>query len=259
MSAFLKSLENIEYRFQSQKMAPNFRIISNSTNIQSSKLNIEIGSKLHGSVIPFVGIHPEAVMQFGPAANAREKVDDYCHQLQVLLESASGMGEIGLDPKYGYEDLQLHILMNQLGITESKPLLPISIHTRNTIEQVLSILSTFRVFNRVLFHWFAGNQSDLEKVQSKGYFVSFGPALIFSKRLQSLLRSANLKLVLSETDSPLIFSSISKKKPLSPFAVTSVIFKMAEVTGASYDEMSHIMEENTNDYLQAQNSLRVST
>jgi TatD DNase family protein len=259
MAAFLKSLENIENNFQSQKWPPKYRIISNSTNIQSSKRNIEISSKLHRSVIPFVGIHPETVMEIGPAKNIGEKIEDYCHQLEDILESARGMGEVGLDPKYGYEDLQLLILKNQLEILESKPSLPISIHTRNTIEQVLEILSTFKVSNRVLFHWFAGNQSDLENVQSKGYFVSFGPALIFSKRLQSLLRSANLKLVLAETDSPLIFSSISKKEPLSPFAVTSVIFKMAEVTGSSYDEMSYIMEKNTDDYLQAQNSLRVST
>ena len=259
MSAFLKSLENIEYNFQSQKGPLNFRIISNSTDIQSSKRNIEIGSKLYRSVIPFVGIHPETVMEIGPTADAREKVEDYCHQLEDLLERARGIGEIGLDPKYGYEDLQLLILKNQLEIFESKPLLPVSIHTRNSIEQVLEILSTFRVSNRVLFHWFAGDQSGLEKIQSKGYFVSFGPALIFSNRLQSLLISANLKLVLAETDSPLIFSSISKKEPLSPFAVTSVIFKMAEVTGSSYDDVSRVIEENTDDYLQAQNSLRVST
>jgi TatD family hydrolase len=258
MFHFLKSLENIEFKFPSRSRV-RFRIISNSANIPSSETNLKIASKFHGSVIPFVGIHPGVVMDSASPTITVKNLEYSCNQLVKLLQRASGIGEIGLDPKYGHEEIQLQILEKQLQLSESRPSIPISIHTRNTVEKVSEILSTFRLSKRVLFHWFAGTESELERIQSRGFFASFGPALIFSKRLQNLLRSANQKLVLAETDSPIIFSSISKTQPLSPFAVSSVIFKMAEIRQSTYEDMLCLMEENANDFLQAQNSLRVRT
>jgi TatD DNase family protein len=256
MDGFLESLGNTKVNPQVTD-GPNFRIISNSTDILSSERNVELGAKFPGQIIPFVGIHPQSVEQMALSAVREGGLGRYFERLNYLVSIANGIGEIGLDPKYGYDDLQLKIFQKQLEICESARFVPISIHSRNSVERVSELLPSFGLSKRVLFHWFAGTESELTKIQSRGYFVSFGPSVIFSKRIQGLAKSADSKLVLAETDSPLLFPPISEKDPLSPFAVSSVIFKLGEVRSLTYEKMLFEIEQNSNEYLQAQNSLRV--
>ncbi len=256
LSGFLNSLKNIKKEAR-EGGGPQFRVISNSTDVESSRKNIEIASSLPGLVMAFVGIHPQAVVEKGPGKVTKSNSEEAIKLVDNLVDNARGIGEIGLDSKYGLEELQLEIFKRELEIAESKPWLPISLHTRNTIEKVAEILSSYQLSNRVLLHWFAGTDSELRKIQARGYYVSFGPALIFSKRLQGLAKAATEGLILAETDSPLVFSSLMGSEPVSPFIISSVIFKLSEVRNMSYDETMFVMEENAERYIQAQNSLRV--
>jgi TatD DNase family protein len=257
MGGFLESLRNLQYVLPNVRNQ-GFRIITNSTDIRSSKRNLEIAAQHQSVVIPFVGIHPQAVTAFASSKTIGEHFNDHLDQLVHLIGKAMGIGEIGLDPKYGFDDLQLQIFQKQLGISESVPIAPICIHSRDCVAKVLELLPSFRLSKRILFHWFAGTESELARLQSRGYFVSFGPSIIFSKRIQTLAKLANPELILAETDSPLLFSSLQTKEPLSPFAVCSVLFKLAEVKGANYENMLAEIEENSNKYLQAQSSLRLN-
>jgi TatD DNase family protein len=251
MSDFLNSLFSIESRMQGLG-TEDFRIISNSTNIYSSERNISLASRFPRSIIPFVGIHPEIVLQNTSKGMEKGHVERSLQRLKELLNKAAGLGEIGIDPKYGSESLQLRVFEQQIQMSNSETSMPITIHSRNSITQITEILENYSQRKSVLLHWFSGTRSELDKIQSKGYFVSFGPSLIFSKRLQELFICANPCLVLAETDSPIIFSSISEKEPLSPFAVSSVIFKMAELRSSTYQKMLEMIDENANNYLQAQ-------
>jgi Tat protein secretion system quality control protein TatD with DNase activity len=235
------------------------RILSNSTDIHSSRLNIELAEQSNGSIIPFVGVHPQIF------ADANSKPKSLTGNLEMMIEKlvkltteAHGLGEVGLDEKYGSWDLQLDLFGSQLKICEEKSNFPINIHSRNCISQIAEILSTYDLSkSKILFHWFAGSENELGELQSKGFFVYFGPAIIFSKRLQSLVKIAEESLILPETDSPLFLSALGSAANISPFALTSVIFKIAEIKQRSFREMAELLEANTAEYLQAQNSLRV--
>jgi TatD DNase family protein len=257
MKGFLESLENLEEE-KPTVSGKRFRIISNSIDLGSSERNIEISKKLRQSVIPFVGIHPQAASDVAALLTTGENLEGYFRRLEILLRSAAGLGEIGLDPKFGSKKSQVEIFQRQLQISETLPTVPISIHSRGTIKETLEILGSFNVSSKILFHWFAGTEGELSEIQSRGYYVSFGPTLIFSKRIQELARMVDSRLILVETDSPLFLESISKKQPLSPFAVSSVMFKIAEVRESTFDRVQADIEENANEYLQAQSSLRVS-
>jgi TatD DNase family protein len=249
---FLDSLKSIAKGRQEFKR-PDFRVFSNSTDLGSSRRNLEIASVLPECVIPFVGIHPQAIVEKPSLRVTNDNSKQTITFLQQLVERAQGIGEIGLDETYGLEELQLDIFQKQLEIAESKPWLPLSLHSRNATARVAEILSTFHLRNRVLFHWFSGTEQELNKLESRGYYVSFGPALIFSKRLQALVKGANKSLILAETDSPLIFSSLLGSRPVTPFVVSSVIFKISEIRGESYDEMKFVTDQNAEGYIQAQN------
>ena len=75
----------------------------------------------------------------------------------------SGIGEIGLDRTYiTSEDeweTQKQIFSNQLSFAE-KFQKPVSIHSRNTLDDIFDILSSFKI-QIVLLHWFDGSKKQL--------------------------------------------------------------------------------------------------
>ncbi|MHB1908239.1 MAG: TatD family hydrolase [Nitrososphaerales archaeon] len=224
-------------------------VFSNSVDIESSRKNLELAKKEPESITSFVGIHPEILsstdqLSFG-------SIEEMCAEIATLVKNAGGIGEIGLDPKYGNASIQEALFERQLRIAEKCPDLPLNIHSRDSVKRVIDILSTFSLKNHVLFHWFSGSEIEAKISTSRGYYVSFGPSLLYSKRLCSLLREYDASLILSETDSPLVFSSFSKEVPITPFALSSVVFRMAEVKLESYGEMVKTLEDNACTYQSA--------
>jgi TatD DNase family protein len=221
------------------------RIFSNSTNLESAKQNLRF-REAFPHIEPFVGIHPEVVQITKIDCRG---IQERCDAIESLIDASSGIGEIGLDPKYEDMKLQLSLFERQLAMAESRPHLPISIHSRDSIPACLDALSRFEIKNRVLFHWFSGTESELNRIHSLGYYTSFGLPAIFSNRIGKLIVSSAKDLILAETDSPVFFQSISKTQPVTPFAITSVLFRMSLILEIPFDEMNNIIEGNSNNYL----------
>ncbi len=240
LQGFIQSYENC--------VTSNLRIISNSVDPQSSKRNVDLARRF-AAVSALVGIHPEVVLRSGTSIITDERLDEMCKDIQLLSESSSGIGEIGLDSKYGSMSLQRRLFERQLEIAESNTSLVVTLHTRETISDVIEELSRYRIKNCVLFHWFSGTEQDLKKVHSLGYYTSFGLPVLYSKRIARLVLSADQELLLAESDSPVVFESISGSGPLTPFAVTSVIFGMSVIRGVSFDEMLRVNDANADMYL----------
>jgi Tat protein secretion system quality control protein TatD with DNase activity len=252
LSGFETSLSNLS-RYDSYDDLPNLRVLSNSVDIFSSEKNLELGRKLRKRVYPFVGIHPEVLKRKSAEDYSIDTMESKKIKLEDLVRNAAGIGEIGMDPAYGKMDIQKPLFEIQLGIAEATPSLPICIHNRNYLAGILDILSTFQLRNKILFHWFSDPSSELSRLQSSGYFASFGPAIIYSKRTQGIFYQADDALVMAETDSPVVFGSLDSH-PVTPFALTSVIFKMSQIRKVKFQEMLIKLENNVNDYLRAQNS-----
>ncbi len=251
LGSFLQSIRNIR-----QNAFPNpLRLISNSANLESSRRNVDLGKELE-AVVPFVGVHPQFFLQHDSPKDL-EGIRTIIEGLGALVKNSSGIGEIGLDPGYGEFELQCELFKMQLEIAEKNARLPVSIHTRGAIPKTIEILSTFKLSNAILFHWFAGTENELARIQDLGFFSSYGPIILYSRRMAMLVKMADERTILAETDSPLIFSSILKGEPITPFLITSVLFRMAQVRSVSYEKMLTIHEENVDEYLGAQNSLRL--
>ncbi len=217
-------------------------------DVQSSKHNLELAKEFE-SVSAFVGIHPELFLKSDASRISSEELDEMCKEIKSLAAKSSGIGEIGLDAKYGSMDRQHLLLERQLEIAESNEKLALTLHTRGTISETLEMLSRYRIKNSVLLHWFSGTEQELKRVNSLGYYASFGLPVLYSSRIAKLVLSADQEFLLGETDSPIAFESVSKEEPLTPFAVTSVIFAMSSIRNVSFDEMTSICESNANMYL----------
>ncbi|MCL4519116.1 MAG: TatD family hydrolase, partial [Thaumarchaeota archaeon] len=86
----------------------------------------------------------------------------------------------------------------------------------------------------------------------KGMYVSFGPSILYSRRLGELARISNSQLTLIETDAPTRFEGITGSSPGTPFLAASVIFKLGMLRGSSFLETLQLTSDNALRYLKTQ-------
>lgn len=212
-----------------------------SMDYASSNTTLAIGKKSN-LVLPFLGIHPE-------------KANDDLEPVERLIvdnsNQISGIGEIGLDKTYVSDEdgfkRQVHVFEKMLSLAE-KLGKPISIHSRKTLDEIFSILPSYRL-GGTLLHWFAGNKKQLQKAMDMGCFVSYGPAMVYSQDKQILLLQTRLDKVLLETDGPVRFSKCFGYKTAQITFLPSVLFCASNILGMQYDETLGIVEKNMNSYL----------
>jgi len=230
-------------------------VVSNSVNLDSSIKNLELCNR-SDKIWSFVGIHPDVVRpkNYGKSVTP-EILDEMIEGVRKIAGRSSGIGEIGLDPKYGFEKEQERLFHGMLSICE-KTTLPSSIHNRNSVAKILDILSTFALKGSVLLHWFAGTEEELKKIQDRGFYVSFGQSILTSKRMQGLVDKTSIDFLLPETDAPTPFAGLNNSIG-TPFLIASVVFEICFIKKISFEELQEKMEKTLWNYLGTQTSLRV--
>ncbi|MDE1765757.1 MAG: TatD family hydrolase [Thaumarchaeota archaeon] len=212
-----------------------------SMDYASSNATLAISEKSR-LVLPFLGIHPE---------KAGDDLDSVTNLILDNSDRISGIGEIGLDKTYVSDDdgfkRQVHVFEKMLSLAE-KLGKPVSIHSRKTLDEIFSILSSYRL-GGTLLHWFAGNKKQLQKAMDVGCYVSYGPAMVYSQDKQVLLSQTQLDRVLMETDGPVKFSKCFGYKTAQITFLPSVLFCASNILGKRYDETLEIVEKNMNSYL----------
>jgi TatD DNase family protein len=247
MANFVKTLSENE---------PDFVVITNSVDAESSFRNLELAEK-SARIIPFVGIHPESFLKIRNEGSIGDRMETSLEKVSKVSLRSAGIGEIGIDPKYGSEKDQESLFRSLLSSCE-KTGLPVSIHSRNSVSKIIQILSTFNLRGSILFHWFAGSEQELDKLGENGIYVSYGPSIINSKRMRSLVYKSDLEFILAETDSPTPFNSLNEGIG-TPFLVGSVVFEIGLIKKIRFEEMRDILNENVFRYLGTQTSLRVKS
>ena len=175
------------------------------------------------TVKAFVGVHPSEALKVTSLS-----------WLKQDSRRASGIGEIGLDPKYsdkGPGSAQMKAFLAQLQTVQAARK-PVQVHSRDAERECLDALRGFTLGN-VLMHWFQG-EALLQEVVERGYFVSFGPSLLYSKKLQRMAQRPPRNQVLTETDSPVPFGPLGGVH--GPSLVPSVVFKLSELWGQGFDD-----------------------
>jgi len=188
------------------------------------------------TVKAFLGVHPSK------ALNAES-----LSWLEQDLKRASGIGEIGLDPKYseaGPGSSQMKALMRQLELAQAVRK-PVQVHSRDAEKECLDALGGFAL-GAVLMHWFQGEEL-LREVVQRGYYVSYGPSLLYSKKLQRMAVRSSYDRVLTETDSPVPFGPLGGVH--GPSLVPSVVFKLSELWGEGFDDTRETLAGNAMRFL----------
>lgn len=211
-----------------------------SSDYENSKKTLSL-AKENNLIFPFVGIHPQA---------SPDQIENLTKMIGEQKDEITGIGEIGLDPTYvddGNMTEQLHTFETLLSIAEKHDK-PVSIHSRKSLDQVLETLSSFNL-TKVLLHWFDGNKKQLRKTLEKGYFVSYGPVMVYANDKQSLLARTDLDKILVETDGPVRFSGCFGFKTAQVSFIPSVVFCASKILRIDYDKLATVLEDNTKRFL----------
>jgi len=212
--------------------------VNNSTSLKAIKLFEE--KNVQSVAYNFVGIHP----QF-----ADDNISMFEEIVTANLHNINGIGEIGLDPAYynqqkNTEISQVQLFNKMLSIAETYDK-PVSIHSRNSLDQILSVLSTYNL-KRVCLHWFDGTPQQLEKSLATGLYISYGPSIVYSKKKQNLLKLTNQSRLLIETDGPVRYPSCFKNVITLPSsALMSVVRSISEVLRLPPKNVIDTLEKNS--------------
>ena len=212
-----------------------------SMNYDNSIQTLELAKKSN-LILPFIGIHPEC---------ANEELENISKLIEDNHDRISGIGEIGLDPTYvnKNEDAvkQNHVFETLLSFAE-KFNKPVSIHSRKSLDDVFEIMTSYNT-KHALLHWFDGSKKQLQKSMDMGFFVSYGPVMIYANDKQTLLSKTDESQILVETDGPVRFSRCFDMKSGQISFIPSVIFCASKILGKSFNEMASLLESNSNSFL----------
>ena len=201
------------------------RLLSNAVDYSTSVRTISLAKQYEGTVLAAVGIHPSTVV-----GEAGYELAQFERLIDENREYVKAIGEIGLDGKYTQDEekksRQREVFRFFLRIAEKKQL-PVVVHSRLAVDEVLDELSRFNL-PKVLLHWYDGPLEKLELIRERGYLISIGPTLLYSKRIAEVARKADLSIILSETDGPVSYHGPFEGKVNQPTFVIDVVRKLAE-------------------------------
>jgi TatD DNase family protein len=199
--------------------------------------NLALRKKHPATMKCFVGVHPSE------AASTPRALEE----LAALWEDADGIGEVGLDPKYSEvspTSAQMELFRGQVQVA-ARTKKPIQVHSRGAEAACLDVLEGYSL-GPVLMHWFEGEESLDRALSRASTYVSFGPALLYSKKLLRLARRCPPEAILAESDGPVAFAALGGAE--GPGLVPSVAFRLAELWGRSVDEAAVRLSLNAQSY-----------
>jgi len=212
-----------------------------SMNFETSLQTLELAKKSN-LILPFIGIHPEY---------ANDEIENMSALIAENHSSISGIGEIGLDPTYANNNDDIknqHRMFETLLSFAEKFKKPISIHSRKSLDDIFQTMTSYST-KHALLHWFDGSKKQLQKAMDMGFFVSYGPVMIYANDKQTLLSQTNESQILVETDGPVKFSRCFEMKSGQISFIPSIIFCASKILGKSFDEMTSLLEKNSNSFL----------
>jgi TatD DNase family protein len=247
-------LSDSEYEGKVQEIIEDARrsnvvaLVSNSMNLKTSHLSLQLAEENPGFVFAALGIHPWNVKTL--SQNEVQDTADLILEHNKHEEKTIAVGEIGLDYKYAKEkksqELQRKVLDKMLHASE-KASLPVIIHSRGTTPQIVDLLSSYKV-EKVLLHWFSRPISLLSRIVDCGYYITEGPPSIFSKRIREIIQRVPLTNLLTETDGPVRYWGPFKGKTTTPSFIPLVVEAIAELKDMKENDVADQILQNFIDF-----------
>jgi TatD DNase family protein len=191
-----------------------------------------------------MGLHPSEVYE-----NYAEVLNGITSELCDVSASYVAVGEIGIDLYWDktYEKQQMIVFEQQVILAERLNL-PIIIHCRDGLDQVLEVLQRYPSVNGV-FHCFGGTDSDVERIRNVGdYYFGIGGVVTFKKsKLPEVLPTIGIDRILIETDAPYLAPTPHRGKRNESSYVICTAAHIAQTLNTTVAEIANITSKNSAD------------
>lgn len=212
------------------------------TDFEMSKKAVELAER-YDNIYATVGLHP--------TDNKKEEFDYKAYkQLALSSKKVVAIGECGLDyfrmrPFDDAQGKQKEIFKKQIELAKDvgKPLM---IHCREAFEDLIEILRTTDYGLRTpgVIHFFSGSVDDAKILLDMGFYFSFGGVLTFTRDYDEQIKFIPLDRILLETDAPYVAPIPYRGKRNEPLYVIEVAKKIAEIKGATLEEVAQETTKN---------------
>jgi len=219
-------------------------MVSNSMNLETSKLSLKLAEEHPEIVYAALGIHPWNVNQLVP--NELEQTIDFILKNGANNGRVVAIGEVGLDSQYAkrkeQKELQLKVFHEMLHLAENLTL-PVIVHSRWSAPKIIEILTSYSNV-ALLWHWLSSPADVLPKIVERGDYVSEGPPTVFSTRIQDVVRAVPLENLLTETDGPVRYYGPFKDRLTTPAFLPEVIKAIAKIKNVSESHVAEQVQRN---------------
>lgn len=212
-------------------------------DLKSSKNSIEF-SKKYDFFYAMCGIHPSEI-----SLKDSELIKDLI-ELENLIKSSDkvvAVGEIGLDYYWNKDtkEMQKKAFLKQIELA-NKLNLPISIHTRDAIDDTIKILKENKIKRGGILHCCPFNEFLVKTGLENGFFIAFGGTCTFknSKNAKEIVNMVPLDKILIETDSPYLAPEPVRGTRNDSSNLKYIVEKIAEFKKCSPKEIAKITYEN---------------
>lgn len=225
-------------------------IIIASSNLEDSKIAIELAQEYPGFLFASVGIHPHKTDPENKAT-----IKEQLRKLDLLITSnlsqVIAIGETGLDfspappdekdrPREGQKEL----FLGQINLAK-KFNLSIIIHAREAIDEVINIITNISEVNfSGTFHCYAGGKKRISKILNlpNNWYFGFDGNLTYDEGLQKIIQLIPPERLLIETDSPFLAPVPHRGEVNTPAYLPLIQQKINDILGK---DLTKQIEENS--------------
>ncbi len=227
------------------------KIINVGCEIPGARFAVEFANR-YPNVFAAVALHPNEA----PRIAREEGMSAYQAALAeiadlVTAEKCVAVGETGLDffrttepddLKIQEESFRYHInLAKELDKT-------LMIHDRDAHQDILRVLDSEGIPNRVMMHCFSGDANFAKECIDRGFYLSFAGTVTFKNaaNLREALSVTPQDRILVETDAPFLTPDPYRGAPNASYMIGYTMRFMADHRGEDLLQLCQAVMENTN-------------
>ena len=219
------------------------KCVNMGCDVESSQKAIEIAN-IHDFIYAAVGLHPEEIPQ---SEEEMWKTILQIKDLAVQNKKVVAIGEIGLDYYWNKENIEMQkqAFIKQIELANELKL-PISIHTRDAIDDMISIIRKYKIENGGVLHCCPFNRELVKHGLENGLYIGFGGTSTFknSRNAKEIVNMVPDDRILIETDSPYLSPEPKRGTRNDSSNLKYIIEKLAEYKEIEPEKMAKLTYEN---------------
>ena len=233
---YKSEMENAEEIIR-QALKNDIYVILNGTDPSSNEEVLELSAKYDNAYA--------ALGYFHTLAGKITDEDISLLESQLENDKVIAVGEIGIDYYHGKDnkDEQIELFEKMLDIAQKHDL-PVIVHSRKAMQDTYDILKKHDVVGSM--HCYQGSAEMAREFIKLGFYMGVGGPVTHknNKKIRKMLKSADIKHILLETDSPYLTPEEKRGEKNTPMNLKYIIKSIAEELDLKEDEVIEITTQN---------------